>query len=181
MSATRRLFFALWPDEAVRGQLAAACAALAEASGGRPVAPANYHVTLAFLGSVPNEALPAIVAAVEGLAAPAVTLRLDTLGAFPAAGVLWLGAATGPPELAALAAGIRDLMTGLGLRPDEKPFQPHVTIARHVPRRPRLAALPALADPVAWPVRDFALVDSVTDPAGARYTVFARFPEARTG
>lgn len=181
MSATRRLFFALWPDEVTRGRLADACAAVARSSGGRPIAPANYHLTLAFLGSVPAEELTAIGAAVAGLAVPAVTLHLATFGNFPAAGVLWFGAATAPPELAALTASIWGRMAELGLRPERKPLQPHVTIARKVARSPGYVVPPAAVVPVTWPVRDFALVDSVTDPAGARYTVLARFPAAEEG
>jgi 2'-5' RNA ligase len=47
-----RLFFALWPDDALRVRIAdvAAKAITAHASGGRSLKPDRYHVTLQFLG-----------------------------------------------------------------------------------------------------------------------------------
>ncbi|HVS77409.1 MAG TPA: 2'-5' RNA ligase family protein, partial [Steroidobacteraceae bacterium] len=60
---TRRLFFALWPDEAMRQAMIQAIRKAARASGGRPVDPGNLHVTLAFLGSVPQRRLPELAEA----------------------------------------------------------------------------------------------------------------------
>jgi 2'-5' RNA ligase len=181
VSATRRLFFALWPDEATRARLAAACAGAAQACGGRPVSPANYHLTLVFLGSVPADSLAALQAAVRDLAPPAVELRLDTFGHFRGADVLWLGSREPAAEMTAFAAQLRARVQALGLPADGKPFQPHLTIARKLPSRPRRAPPAPLAVPLAWPVRDFVLVDSVTDPAGARYEVLGRYPPAGAG
>src|SRR5579859_6565187 len=55
--ATRRLFFALWPNEALRAAFAHSVHGAAKACGGRPVPADNLHVTLAFLGSVPQRQL----------------------------------------------------------------------------------------------------------------------------
>jgi len=52
--ATRRLFFALWPDEATREQLAHITRKAVRGSGGRPIPVENLHSTLVFLGSVPE-------------------------------------------------------------------------------------------------------------------------------
>lgn len=49
---TRRLFFALWPHHALQTALAAITRDVVLASGGRPVPPENFHVTLVFLGMV---------------------------------------------------------------------------------------------------------------------------------
>ena len=50
---THRLFFALWPSEALRAALAPCIRALQPAGVGRPQRPDQWHVTLEFLGSVP--------------------------------------------------------------------------------------------------------------------------------
>src|SRR5689334_16068701 len=48
-----RLFFALWPDEAMQAALADATRAVIATSDGTPVLAQNFHLTLAFLGAVP--------------------------------------------------------------------------------------------------------------------------------
>jgi 2'-5' RNA ligase len=53
-----RLFFALWPEDAQREMLALAVHDFVRASGGRPVPTHNLHITLAFLGSVPEGRIP---------------------------------------------------------------------------------------------------------------------------
>ena len=54
----RRLFFAFWPDEMERQRLVQATAGAAGMSGGRLVPAESLHVTLAFLGSVPERRIP---------------------------------------------------------------------------------------------------------------------------
>ena len=51
--AQRRLYFALWPDAALRATIARVAAGPAAVAGGRAVPAADLHVTLAFLGGVP--------------------------------------------------------------------------------------------------------------------------------
>src|SRR5690606_7943609 len=46
----RRIFFALWPDDATRGAIERACRQAVRRSGGRPTAKRNLHLTVAFLG-----------------------------------------------------------------------------------------------------------------------------------
>jgi 2'-5' RNA ligase len=56
-----RLFVAVWPTDQVRDRLAGAIAAQ-ETADLRWVKPENWHVTLAFLGSVPDDELDALAA-----------------------------------------------------------------------------------------------------------------------
>ncbi len=168
-----RLFFALWPGEATRRALYRETRAVVRHCGGRPVATDQLHLTLLFLGQVPGEAVGAVTTAAVALDCPGFTLVFDRYGWFESAQVLWLGCSAPPAPLPTLAAGLaRQVRAVTGLVPDPKPFQPHVTLARKVRNPPQFPP----PRPVAWPVDGFALVESVTAPEGARYTVLETFP-----
>jgi 2'-5' RNA ligase len=168
----RRLFFALWPDEATRAALHRETRSVVRHCGGKPVTPANLHLTLAFLGNVPDERLPAVTAAPEALQMAPFALTLDRYGWFEAAQVLWIGCVEPPAPLRRLAAELGHLMAEVAeLQTDLRPFHPHLTLARKVRNPPELKP----PRPVAWAIGGFALVESTTDPEGARYEVISTF------
>lgn len=157
---TRRLFYALWPDAAERDAMAAAARRLFPLSG-RPVAAADLHVTLAFVGSV----AAARVASFLDLecALPAVALSFDRLEHWPRPRVLVAAAGQTP---AALQRGVDQLwqrLDRLGVARDARPFRPHVTLARDV-RQQRASGW----SPVCWNARAIRLVESCPD-AEPRY------------
>jgi|PlaIllAssembly_1097288.scaffolds.fasta_scaffold534501_2 RNA 2',3'-cyclic 3'-phosphodiesterase len=165
-----RLFFALWPDEAARGALAAMSKDLARRCAGRPVPGANLHLTLAFLGEVDANAIPALRHAAQPGATAAFELALDQLGAFARAGVAWAGCRQPQPELLALQAGIVQRLREAGFAPDERAFAAHLTLARRI--REPLAPEPMEA--VRWRVDSFALVESVRGEGA--YRTLAEWP-----
>jgi RNA 2',3'-cyclic 3'-phosphodiesterase len=113
----------------------------------RWVAPANYHVTLAFLGWTSIEAIgPLCDVLAEAVAGePRMTIRTARLGGFASldkASVLWAGIDDGAP-LMRLAQRVGDAMATFGFSRDARPFHPHVTIARlREPRAIRDVVLP---------------------------------------
>ena len=175
----RRVFFALWPDEACRERLEAATQRAlsgAAAHAGRPVPPEDWHVTLCFLGAVQESLLPSLQAAAARLYLPAFSLRFERLHRWRQAGVLALMGDC-PPEASALAAALRTLSRELGLAPDDKPLRPHITLVRGLrdaawqePGGTRLELL--------FPANRFALAASrekVSAPA-VRYRLLADWP-----
>jgi 2'-5' RNA ligase len=93
--------------------------------------PDGWHLTLAFLGSIPADSVDTVAATIEGVALAHRPIRLETgrLGAFHRAGsarTLWYGVSDADGSAASLAA---DLARALGLA-FEEPFRPHVTLAR---------------------------------------------------
>jgi 2'-5' RNA ligase len=99
-------------------------------AGLRWTSPGQWHVTVAFLGSVPQAGVPAAIEAVHDVAGSLAVPRLATggLGAFPSAAqarVVWYGVST-DESFSALAGELR---RRLGLDADE-PLRPHVTLAR---------------------------------------------------
>jgi 2'-5' RNA ligase len=171
--STARLFFALWPDSATRRALRKSCRDAVAFCGGRPVSPKHYHLTLAFLGNVPVERLPAIRRAAAVVPMPALSIDMDCFGYFPGARVLWIGPTEVPAELARLAGALWQALAPLDLRPEHRAFRPHLTIARKIARGPA-GHQPR---PLTWRAQAFALVRSVTAPGGARYTVDQYFPK----
>ena len=183
-----RLFLAipLPPDLAARGSevLPASLPAL------RRVKAENLHVTLAFLGHTPDERLDDVVAAAADGATqvPSFTLSFDRAGRFPERGrprVVWLGIAEGEASVAALGAGVYAALRTRGLRFDDRPLAPHLTLARVVEDASAAdaktvgAALAGLATPVLrFEVDEIAVVQSVLSPKGPRYTTRATVPLA---
>ena len=175
---TRRLFFALWPDEAMRQAMAQATRKAARASGGRPVPMASLHVTLAFLGSVPERRLPELAdlarTAAESVG-PALELRFDHLEHWRAAHIVCAAPAEPPMPVAVLARALQDLLVGRGFTPDLKPFRPHVTVVRKVARPGSMDPL-GKAHPVIWRFAELALIESRTLREGALYSVVGSYP-----
>nr|WP_298722159.1 RNA 2',3'-cyclic phosphodiesterase [uncultured Steroidobacter sp.] len=170
--AQQRLFFALWPSDEFRAQLEAATLSLARASGGRLIPPGNFHVTLLFLGQIPRESLPAVQEAGASLAGNAAfTLEFDAIESWGRK-VLCLTTAQPPASAIALAEGLRARLGGQLQRLDERPYSPHITLARDLPRSLR----PQRIETLRQQVNEFVLVESVPEASGSRYSILERWP-----
>jgi 2'-5' RNA ligase len=162
----QRLFFALWPDEEVRESLDQAAGELLGKRIRRIVA-ANLHITLAFAGSVGAEVRRCLEDAAEDIRVPGFELCIDRVGHWPRPRILWAAPTHVPAELWSLEGALRQAFEACDLKPDTRHFQPHITLARKLGRAPENSGFP----PLRWSIRDFSLVESVTDPAGSRYRV----------
>jgi 2'-5' RNA ligase len=118
-----RLFVALWPPPAVVAHAAAAVSTVRDgASGLQWVPPERWHLTLAFHGEVPERDLDALVDRTGRRLRGAHELALELRGAGSFRGcAVWLGVAGAVEPLRALAAR---------LAPGERPYRPHLTVAR---------------------------------------------------
>ncbi len=170
----QRLFFAFWPTDATRQALLAASRSAVLACGGRPVAPGNLHVTLAFLGNVDPSRLDAVQDAGAQLAGRPLTFVFDRVMSWRKHAVLVATAADPDAAGAALAARLWRLLAPHGFEADPRPYRPHVTLARKVATN----VLESLPEPVVWTVREIALVRSESAPAGVHYRVLTRWPLA---
>lgn len=98
------------------------------------VPPENMHMTLSFLGPIPDDAAGPLAAALdEALAGTrAFRARLRGVGAFPNARrprVVWMGIED-PAPLVDVAAKARAAVAAAGHAGDDKEFRAHVTLAR---------------------------------------------------
>ena len=165
---TQRLFFALWPDDATRGQLAAHANQWLWPPGGTRYDPADWHVTLHFLGDVATAQIDAIAACASVPLRP-FELVLDQPKLWPH-GLAVLCASEIPAALRDLHARLGQALRGLDFALDARPYAPHVTLARDA----AAAIPPATCAPVRWQVRGFALVVS-TGLQAPRYRVIRQY------
>lgn len=174
-----RLFVALPVPAAVRRRLEAAVDGLPERYPGlRWTRPEGWHVTLAFLGEVPEDTVDTVTgtvaAAVSGATAP--TLRLGEPGRFGRT-VAWVGVVDEPPgTVAALGATVQTALVDAGLRLDRRDVHPHLTLARvrRGARLPRhlLDDLPRVE--AGWTPEAVVTYRSHLQPGGAVYEPLAR-------
>lgn len=115
----------------------------------------NWHLTLKFLGEVDEDRAADIGAALEGLRLAAFTLQAGGTGYFPNARnprVFWVGLAQGADECSAWAGQVETVMEGLGFAREDRPFRPHLTLARvKEARKDDWEGLRTEAAEVEWP------------------------------
>lgn len=162
--ARQRLFFGLWPDAATRRRIAAVSGQLADLRG-RPVADANLHLTLVFMGMLDADQRDCAMAVAEMISLPPFSLSFGHLGCWPRPRVAWLAPEATPAALADLVGCLQQGLKTCGLAPETRPYQPHITL-----RRKFSGALPELGiGPFHWSVKGFCLLESVSGAGGVSY------------
>lgn len=184
-----RLFVALEIPTAVRESLTALVQSLRTLSPQpRWVRPENLHVTLKFIGEWPLEKLEplrTVLAAVRQNEPTALEFR--GLGFFPnetRPRVFWAGIEASP-NLRTLASEIDRATEKLGVPREQRPFSPHLTLARFeppgLPEKLRAAIQQNSAREFgALRTNEFHLIESKLKPSGAEYTTLQTFPFAAT-
>lgn len=152
--------------------------------GARWVPPEQIHLTLAFLGDVEETAVGHLHDELSRIRIPSFKLRPAGTGCFPGrqrARVLWAGL---EPEqhLRDLAAAVQNAVRDCGIPLDERPFSPHITLARLKLAAPREVGMflsegsKHIFPPV--PVHEFILFQSRLSSAGAQHVPLHRYPLA---
>ncbi|WP_242347079.1 RNA 2',3'-cyclic phosphodiesterase [Anaeromyxobacter terrae] len=192
---SHRLFVALEPTDLVRRRIAATAAHLRRSAGRasddvRWVVPENVHLTLQFLGAVPEPRVEAVSDAVRAAAAASRPLALEVQGAggFPNARrprVVWVGIQGDVATLGALVQDLGRRLAPLGFAPEARPFSPHLTLgrardARGAPGLGGALAEAAQGDGVAWRAGELVLFESHLSPKGPRYEAIVRAPLGRS-
>lgn len=128
-----RLFFGLAPDAATTLAIAHWRDRQLSCSG-RPVPPANFHLTLAFVGELHDQAIERLCIGVDdwlpGSGIGGATLHLNRTGYWNRPGIYWLGPEHWPEHLTRLAGKLGSLAGAAGGKRDRNNFLPHVTLYR---------------------------------------------------
>jgi RNA 2',3'-cyclic 3'-phosphodiesterase len=145
----------------------------------RWVSAENLHLTLRFLGQVDTARLEELSRELRRLPVQPFSLRLGGLGSFgrgAAVRVVWIGVTAGGRELEQLASAVEKCCAEAGLPPEDRAYNPHLTLARARRRRgARVPELPLPPELDAWRVDAFRLYRSRTAAGGAVYTVLEQF------
>ena len=147
------------------------------------VDPQGIHLTLKFLGNIPSKRIPEITQALEKVAGATGPFHLEIagLGAFPnlkQVRVFWVGIRGEVDKLSRLQQSIESALAALGFAEEERPFVPHLTLARvregasPLERRNfgELVASTVFEDKYPVEVEAISLMRSQLTPAGAIYT-----------
>lgn len=176
-----RAFVAVAIDDSVRSKLAAAqdCLKKADAAVGW-VAPANIHFTILFLGAVFEAQAAALGAAMDAIAGayPRHTLEVKGIGAFGRPNsprIIWAGLTGDLKPLSEFQTEVVAAAKIIGIYPDAKPFQPHLTLGRVRSSRQIQELLRAMEDCRATAfgtleIKSAHLIKSELTPHGPIYT-----------
>ena len=155
----------------------------------RWVRPEGIHLTLKFLGDVPSSRITNITQAVEAACHgfDVFTFELVGLGCFPnprRPRVLWVGVREPVGVLAGLQKAVEQELAGMGFKPENRPFRPHLTLGR-VQRKASQSEQKRLGELVAGSdlgplggmvVPAVNVMRSQLRPEGAIYTALAHVP-----
>lgn len=145
----------------------------------------DWHLTLQFLGRVSGVADVVEVLAAVAKAQRPFSCRLGGGGAFPSvmrARVVWLGVVDGSSSLESLARAVSAAVAPLGYEPDERPWHPHLTVARLARVAPVGPVVDGLGDTSAgeaWDVASIGVYESHPSSRGARYRLIEELPFGR--
>ena len=178
MADRHRLFFALLPDERIRGRMLHAADQLRSVHNpqGTWTSPDRLHLTLFFLGDYPvlhSDMVDLAVTATETVRVSEFVISLDNAVSFAGKTPPWVLRCAEPSgSLQEFWSSLGTALTAVGFRfPPEPRFVQHVTLLRHADK----ALSPTAIEPIGWPVRDFVLMHSETGQR-RRYSTLQRWP-----
>lgn len=161
-----RIFFALWPDDETRNKLSGVCNQFKDEKF-RLTKTSNLHITLAFLGEVSDEVQENLIIKAGKLHNESFDLELTRVGWWRKPAILWMGTTNVPKPLNNLVKSINKCVKQQGLNTDQRPYNPHITIARKV----KQVIVPKETKHIHWHVNSFALVISKSTDVGVDYQV----------
>ena len=173
-AATRRLFFALWPNNQVRQSIIDIRSVVPAPGHCRITQAEDLHITLHFIGQVTNEVKDCLHHVARSIKYESFFVNLDCLGDFKKAEIYWMGCHAQPVELMLLHDKLGESLVKCGYQIESRDYTPHVTLARKC-----TASVNGFQDfEIPWFVEEFALIESIPVSCGVRYQVIEKYPLA---
>jgi len=166
-----RVFFALWPDEQTQHIIHEAFRHTPQyKQSGRLLRPASYHVTLHFIGNIPEDRLPLLRQIGNNIRAPGFYLTLDHYGHFSRARVMWMGVQSQSADLSQLHQQLGHALSESGIPVEQAPFIPHISLMRSLSLPGEFSQFEAIR----FQVKEITLVESIMD-GDSPYRILDRF------
>ena len=165
----KRLFFALWPNNATRKQIAKINQSI-HSEGLRKVKADNLHVTLVFLGNVDAELEAIIRLRMKNISVQDFSICFDRFAFWRKPRILCLTTQQYDQQLLILVDALRKELERCGMIMEDRAYKAHITLARKARRLIEIER-----QPIAWQAQSFCLVESLSTPDGVHYQVLQRW------
>lgn len=139
-----------------------------------PVVPANFHITLAFLGQILPKHVDQMQTSIDAM--PAIkefNVTLDHIGYWAKPKALWLGCEQTQAAHLSLAKQLTKIAKSAGLSMRKEDYIAHLTLARKCKVNP---PAPLIAPKFTWRASHFHLFESVSGPRGVTYIIRQSWP-----
>ena len=163
---SKRLFFALWPDDRQRDRLRDVINSVAKSVEGTALDRRDWHITLAYLGEIEERLIPSLLEKAAQIKVQPFRLSFDRLEFWPRPKLACLVGPTVPSELESLGAELNLLLQDFGVVPDDRNYRPHITVSRNA----RNFATERLTQRVSTEWSEFELIESESGPGGSSYS-----------
>jgi 2'-5' RNA ligase len=175
-----RIFVAVFPPPEVCRALVGAARELPVVGEVRWARPENVHLTLKFLGYIPEDDRNRVAEALEPVRSRHEPFEagLSDFGAFPSARrarILWAGIGEGSEPLGDLARDVEASLEPLGFEREDRAYVPHLTLGRARGRPVSLEAVEAPSTIPGFTVRNVDLVESRLGGDGSTYSSLATY------
>lgn len=166
-SSTKRLFFALWPDEDVVQKIKQHALKQFLDCQGKILHKHNWHITLAYFGASDAITQSCLEEQAKIIKSQPFELKLSKCGFWSRPKVAWLAPDEVPEVLKQLTHDLQHAIIPCGFKPETRDYQPHITLVRKAKCNPAISEI----RPIHMKVSKFCLVESKTYPEGAEYKV----------
>ena len=125
--------------ERIQGMLLASKARI------KPVERKNIHLTIRFLGEIPQSTVREVIEAMKRIEFRRFEVMLEGIGSFPERSsrprVIWIGVSEGSEETVLIHKALEEELRRIGFPKDRERFVPHITIARVKWSTPKLVKI----------------------------------------
>ena len=175
-----RTFVAVFPPPEVQEALHRAALALPSSEAFRLTAPEKIHLTLKFLGEVPEKTLVQIKESLGPACEDHEPFEVETsgFGVFPSkrrARILWAGVGEGSGQLRDLARDVESALATVGFEREARSYVPHITLGRTRGRPVGFDAGGKRAPALRFRVGALDLARSVPGGGGVTYSSLATY------